>query len=573
MSTVIEHRSIGDLTSLSQFPPVLQRILSARNVVDPETMEYGLSQLLPFDDLLNINQAVARLMQALAGGERILIVGDFDVDGATSTTLAVLALRAMGAKDVDYLVPNRFDYGYGLSPEIVDVAHQSSPDLIVTVDNGISSVAGVARARELGIDVLVTDHHLPGEVLPEDCILINPSLPEDKFPSTALAGVGVIFYVMVALRSGLKDNGWFDQQQIACPKMSDYLDLVALGTVADLVPLDKNNRVLVHQGLARIRQFPVRPGLQALINVSKREAATLLTSDFGFAIAPRLNAAGRLDDMSLGIECLLTQDAARARDIAEQLDQLNVDRKLIEQQMKQEAIAIVERLSLADESACALTLYEDSWHQGVVGLVASRIKDKTHYPVIAFASVGDGTLKGSGRSIPGLNLRDVLARMDAINADLIIKFGGHAMAAGLSIHERQLNEFTECFNRVVAEMADPNIFQKKWLTDGVLSSHDLTLDMAHLLRHSGPWGQAFPEPVFDGVFDVIEQRLVGGHHLKLTLQHPDGQYPISAICFNVDLKLWPNYDCRQVQVVYRLDINAFRNQTTLQLMIDQLWGA
>ncbi len=573
MSAVIEHRSIGDLTSLSQFPPVLQRILSARNVVDPESMEYGLSQLLPFDSLLNINQAVARLMQALANGERILIVGDFDVDGATSTTLAVLALRAMGAKDVDYLVPNRFDYGYGLSPEIVDVAHQSSPDLIVTVDNGISSVAGVARARELGIDVLVTDHHLPGEVLPEDCILINPSLPEDKFLSTALAGVGVIFYVMVALRAGLKDSGWFDQQQIACPKMSDYLDLVALGTVADLVPLDKNNRVLVHQGLARIRQFPVRPGLQALINVSKREAATLLTSDFGFAIAPRLNAAGRLDDMSLGIECLLTQDAARARDIAEQLDQLNVDRKLIEQQMKQEAIAIVERLSLADESACALTLYENSWHQGVVGLVASRIKDKTHCPVIAFAAVGDGTLKGSGRSIPGLNLRDVLARMDAINADLIIKFGGHAMAAGLSIHERQLNEFTECFNQVVAEMADPDIFQKKWLTDGVLSSHDLTLDMAHLLRHSGPWGQAFPEPVFDGVFNVIEQRLVGGHHLKLTLQHPDGQYPISAICFNVDLKLWPNYDCKQVQVVYRLDINAFRNQTTLQLMIDQLWEA
>ncbi len=573
MSAVIEHRLVGDLSQLSQFPPLLQRILSGRNVIDPVTVEYGLSQLLPFDNLLNIEQAVARLTLALAHDERLLIVGDFDVDGATSTTLAVLALRAMGAKHVDYLVPNRFDYGYGLSPEIVDVAYQSTPNLIITVDNGISSIAGVARARELGIDVLVTDHHLPGDMLPEDCILINPSLPGDNFPSAALAGVGVIFYVMLALRAELKAQGWFEQQGLPCPKMSEYLDLVALGTVADLVPLDKNNRVLVHQGLARIRQLPVRPGLQALIDVSKREAASLLTSDFGFAIAPRLNAAGRLDDMSLGIECLLTQDKNRAHEIAMQLDQLNVDRKLIEQQMKQEAIAIVERLSITHETAHGLTLYQENWHQGVVGLVASRIKDKTHRPVIAFAAVGDGTLKGSGRSIAGLNLRDVLARVDALQPGLIVKFGGHAMAAGMSLFADKLEDFSQCFDQVVRAMADPGIFQQKWLTDGVLSASDLTLEIAHLLRHSGPWGQAFPEPVFDGVFVVIEQRLVGGNHLKLTLQHPDGQYPLSAICFNVDLKLWPNYHCQQVRIVYHLDINAFRNQTTLQLMIDQLWEA
>ncbi|MBV53782.1 MAG: single-stranded-DNA-specific exonuclease RecJ [Coxiellaceae bacterium] len=571
MSAIIEHRKVGDISRLSEFPPVLQRILSARDVVDRHAVDYELSQLLPYHSLLNIDAAVDRLIKAVTNSQNILVIGDFDVDGATSTTLAVSALRAMGAKTVDYLVPNRFDYGYGLSPEIVDVAYQSAPDLIITVDNGISSISGVARARELGIDVLVTDHHLPGEDLPKDCILINPSLHGDQFPSVSLAGVGVIFYVMLALRAGLKAQGWFEQESIPCPKMSEYLDLVALGTVADLVPLDKNNRVLVHQGLARIRKFPVRPGLQALIDVSKREAASLLTTDFGFAIAPRLNAAGRLDDMSLGIECLLTQDHAYARDIAEQLNQLNVDRKLIEQKMKQEALAIVERLSITTDTMHALTLYEENWHQGIVGLVASRIKDKTHRPVIVFASVGDGTLKGSGRSIAGLNLRDVLARIDALDSSLIIKFGGHAMAAGLSICEEKFRDFSKSFNEVVELMAHPDIFQQKWVTDGSLSADDLTLDMADLLRQSGPWGQAFPEPQFDGIFDVIEQRLVGGSHLKLTLQHPDGMYPVSAICFNVDVNHWPNHHCCQIKIVYRLDINAFRNNKTLQLMVDQLW--
>ncbi len=571
MSTVIEHRTIGDLSQLAPYPPLLQRILSARQITSPEAMDYALKSLHPFAELLNIDFAVSRLIHAIEHQEHILIVGDFDVDGATSTALVTHALKAMGAKQVNYLVPNRFDFGYGLSPEIVDVANQSSPDLIVTVDNGISSIAGVARARELGIDVLITDHHLPGDVLPDDCIIINPSLPGDQFPSKALAGVGVIFYVMLALRAGLKAHGWFERAKIDCPKMSDYLDLVALGTVADLVPLDKNNRVLVHQGLCRIRQFPIRHGMQALIDVAKRDKSALLTSDFGFAIAPRLNAAGRLDDMSLGIECLLTDDPQRANEIANQLDQLNVDRKLIEQQMKQQAIEIVDKLKISDESACAITLFEKTWHQGVVGLVASRIKDKVHRPVMVFAAVGDGTLKGSGRSITGLNLRDILARVDSLNPGLIIKFGGHAMAAGMSMDVDKLELFTECFNQVVHEMADPTIFQKKWLTDGVLAASDFTLEMANMLRQAGPWGQAFPEPIFDGVFNVLEQRLVGSHHLKLTLQHPEADYPLSAICFNVDLNVWPNHRCEQVHAVYRLDINAFRNKTSLQLMIDQLW--
>lgn len=571
MDVVIERRELASTHQLSQLPPLLQRVLTGRGVLDAQSMDYQLKYLLPFSSLSNIDAAATRLATAVTQQQSMLIVGDFDVDGATSTALAVTVLRDMGAKHVSYLVPNRFEYGYGLSPEIVDVAARQKPDLIITVDNGISSLAGVERAVSLGIDVLITDHHLPGDTLPSPCIIVNPSLPDDAFPSQALAGVGVIFYVMLALRAALTSQGWFERSGMSHLNMSQYLDLVALGTVADLVPLDKNNRILVKQGIRRIQQYPVRPGIQALMDVSKREVARLTASDFGFAIAPRLNAAGRLDDMTLGIECLLCHDLQQARAMAQQLDQLNSERKAIEQQMKQEALALVsQREYQADASVLGLCLHEPDWHQGVVGLVASRIKDQVHRPVIAFADAGNNELKGSGRSIPGLNLRDILQRVDVMEPGLIIKFGGHAMAAGLSIPTDLFDRFSLRFNEAVSLMSESHHFAKTWLTDGELSPDEFTLDMACLLRDHGPWGQAFPEPIFDGVFNIVEQRLVGGQHLKLQLQHPESAFPVEAIAFFINPDKWPNLACTRLKVIYQMDVNHFRSQRQLQLIIQYM---
>jgi len=572
MDAVIERRRSNDAVNFPGMPKVIQNILTARGVAEPSDIDYQLNQLLPFTSLSNIEQAAKRLADAVSLGEHILIVGDFDVDGATSTTVAVLSLRAMGAQQVSYLVPNRFEYGYGLSSAIVDVAAKMKPDLIVTVDNGISSVDGVKRAREYGIDVLVTDHHLPGEQLPEDCIIVDPSLHGDIFPSKSLAGVGVIFYVMLALRAELKAQSFFENKNIANVNMSQFLDLVALGTVADLVPLDKNNRILVKQGLRRIRQNSTRPGIQALIDVSKRNIQELVANDFGFAIAPRLNAAGRLDDMSLGIECLLSSDYKTARAMAEQLDSLNIERKAIEQQMKLEAVKLVDKINLQPTDSYGLCLYEKSWHQGVVGLVASRIKDQAYKPVIAFADAGDGSLKGSGRSIPGLNLRDVLQRVDTLEPGLLLKFGGHAMAAGMSIMAASFDRFHELFNEAVLQMTASDLFNKVWLTDGELSADSFTLDMACLIQEHGPWGQGFPEPIFDGVFDIIDQRIVGGNHLKLSLQPAGGLYPVDAICFYVDTEIWPNHNCSQLKAIYQLDVNLFRDTKKLQLIVQSIWA-
>lgn len=555
----------------TRMAPLLQRLYSARGVLDDAASTLELSQLLP-PEMKGMEQAVARLQRALEQGERILILGDFDADGATSSALALRVLRAFGCVHVDFLVPNRFEYGYGLSPEIVEVAAEAVPDLIVTVDNGIASIDGVALANAKGIDVLVTDHHLPGDQLPEACAIVNPNQRGCPFPSKALAGVGVMFYVLSALRAALTTSGWFEKQGLATPKMADYLDLVALGTVADVVPLDRNNRILVAQGIRRIRAGLASPGIYALLEVGKRDPSVLQANDLGFAVGPRLNAAGRLDDMSLGIRCLLADSTDAARALASELDSLNRERREIEQGMQEEALRFIDNLKLDDASLpLGITLHDDTWHPGVVGLVASRIKERFHRPVIAFAPEGERNLKGSGRSIAGVHIRDVLDLVSKRCPGLILKFGGHAMAAGLSIPRNRLADFEQAFAQCIAETAAPEIFAAKLLSDGELDAEELVQDTAQLLQDAGPWGQQFPEPRFDGEFLLINQRIVGEKHLKLVVA-PFGapQQVIDAIAFNVDLAQWPNPDAQRVYLYYGLDINHFRGSTQLQLMVESL---
>jgi len=563
--------------SQANFPdtvsPILQRIYAARGALAEQSVETDLKGLLKPDDLKGLPEAVNLIKTALELQQRILIVGDFDCDGATSSALAVQALSRMGAKQVDFLVPNRFEYGYGLTPEIVEVAKAYQPDLIITVDNGISSLEGVAAANEAGIQVIVTDHHLPGEALPNAAAIVNPNQQGCEFPSKNLAGVGVIFYVMTALRSALREQGWFGQQGLAEPNMAEFLDLVALGTVADVVPLDQNNRRLVESGLKRIRAGRVRPGIKALLEISKRSASRLVSSDLGFALGPRLNAAGRLDDMSLGIQCLLSDDEYLAREMAVQLDELNHDRKAIESDMQRTAMNDLQVLHLnEDELPFGLSLFNEDWHQGVVGILASRVKDRYHRPVIAFAQSDDETqIKGSARSIPGLHIRDALDAVAARHPQLLSKFGGHAMAAGLSLNKVDFTAFSTAFDQevrrqLVKEDLEPLIF-----SDGELSAEDFNLLFAQSLRDGGPWGQHFPEPVFDGVFYLQQQRIVGQKHLKMLLSlEPKSQQMIDAIAFNVDVQAWPNDSAEQVRLVYKLDINEFRGQQSVQLLVDYI---
>ncbi|GLS26732.1 single-stranded-DNA-specific exonuclease RecJ [Marinibactrum halimedae] len=575
------------------FPPLLQRIYAHRSVQHPNELDYTLKQLSRPDLFKGLPVAIEVLVQAIEEGKRIMIVGDFDADGATSSSVAMLALRAMGAAWVDYLVPNRFEFGYGLTPEIVRVAAQSSPDVIITVDNGISSIDGVDEAKRLGMQVVVTDHHLPGESLPEADAIVNPNQPGCAFPSKNLAGVGVIFYVMNALRGALRERGWFQSQyfqslQLPEPNMGDFLDLVALGTVADVVPLDANNRVLVHQGLQRMRAGRMRPGIRALLEVAKRDPERIVAADLGFAVGPRLNAAGRLDDMSIGIRCLTTDDPYEAQSLAETLHDLNQDRRSIETSMQKEALASLAALGLEDADAeqmpWGLCLYDANWHQGVIGILASRIKDKFHRPVIAFAPAdlaatsesqvaeqGDFEIKGSARSIPGLHIRDALAAVDARHPGLIKKFGGHAMAAGLSLRADQFETFQQAFDREVRAMLDEKDLTATLLTDGELRPNEFSLPLAHQLRQAGPWGQQFPEPLFDGEFLVVQQRIVGEKHLKMVLAHPDApQNVLDAIAFNVDTTVWPDPSITRVHVAYQLDVNVFRGRESVQLMINHL---
>lgn len=567
----IKQRTIPTTTllpSLHATSPVLQRIYAARGIVSEEQLDKRLQALLPFNTLTGIEQAVVRLEQAFLSQQRILVVGDFDADGATSSALAVAALRSMGALHVEFLVPNRFEFGYGLTPAIVEVAKKWHPQLIITVDNGIASIEGVDAANAASIDVLITDHHLPAEILPKACAIVNPNQLGDNFQSKSIAGVGVIFYVMLALRRQLSSSGWFSSQDIPEPNMSQFLDLVTLGTVADVVALDQNNRILINQGLMRIRQGLCRPGIRALIEVAGRTCEQLRENDLGFVVAPRLNAAGRLDDMSLGIECLLCEDLDKARLLASHLDELNIERRRIETEMKDQAMQALDKLTLNDVSLpIALCLLDQSWHQGVIGILAGRLKERYHRPVIAFAAVSEGELKGSARSVPGLNIRDVLAAIDKDNPGLITRFGGHAMAAGLSMHPEAFLPFQQALLAEVAKHIDISQCEGELLSDGPLQVTELTLEMATLIREAGPWGQQFPEPVFDNVFEILEQRLVGQHHLKLTLQHEQGSGAVDAIAFNIDLKTWPNPRARYMRAAYRLDINQYHGRTKLQLVI------
>lgn len=575
MKKIIRPRTLpAEMPLLPEMHPVLARIYALRGVRSNAELRRVLQALAPARQLKGVEAALDLLEKALRAERAVLVVGDFDADGATSTALAVLALRAMGAR-VDYLVPNRFEYGYGLTPEIVALARRSKAvDLIVTVDNGISSLEGVAAAQAAGLEVLITDHHLPGAELPPAEAIVNPNQPGCEFPSKHLAGVGVIFYLLSSLRTRLKESGWFAAKGLPEPVMASYLDLVTLGTVADVVPLDANNRVLVHQGLVRIRAGRCRPGITALLAVAGKEPSQLVATDLGYQVAPRLNAAGRLNDMSLGIECLLTDVPELAAEYATELDRLNLERRSIEASMQQEAFAALRQLSL-DSSRLphGLVLFDPHWHQGVIGIVAGRIKERYHRPVIAFAPAdspdGEPLLKGSARSIPGVHIRDVLDTVAARHPGLISRFGGHAMAAGLSLPLAHLERFRDAFDAAVQEAAQSADLEPVLYSDGELPPECFSESFAELLREAGPWGQGFPEPLFHGEFLCLEQRLLKERHLKLSLCHPASNRVFDAIAFSVDRERWPN-EAQRVRVAYRLDINEFRGSRSLQLRVEYL---
>ncbi|HLB57059.1 MAG TPA: single-stranded-DNA-specific exonuclease RecJ [Coxiellaceae bacterium] len=573
MPTKISRRKINDhaINTLSTLPSLLQRIYAARDVQSIADIDRSLSALLPFSDLTDIEKSAIRLISAITKQENILIIGDFDADGATSTAVAVSALKSFGAKNVDFLVPNRFTFGYGLTPEIVDLAKKiKNPHLIITVDNGIASIEGVARANEYNIDVVVTDHHLQGTTLPDAVAIVNPNRKDDNFKSKALAGVGVIFYVMLAVRAQLEAENYFAKNNIAKPNMAEFLDLVALGTVADVVPLDKNNRILVHQGLQRIRAGLSRAGIRALLQIAGRNAEKLAAIDLGFLIGPRLNAAGRLDDMSLGIHCLLENDFDRALILARQLDQLNIERRAIENEMKEQAFHAVDKLNLEKQLPIGICLYDETWHQGVIGLVASRVKDKLNRPTIAFAKADDIIIKGSARSVKGVHIRDVLDEIATQHPQLLSKFGGHAMAAGLSIQLKDFAAFSAVFEKTVSRYLSKDQLHRVIESDGELSHDDFTLENAELIKDAGPWGQQFPEPLFDGEFEIISQRLVGTNHLKLVLQPKNSARKVDAIAFQVDTNLWPNHRVTSAKIAYRLERNEFRGVAALQLIVEEI---
>lgn len=572
MRKKIIRRDVSDFVSeplLTQEQKLLSRLFFSRGESEHSLQDYQLDKLFKPHQLSGINKALDLLQVALEKQERIVIVGDFDADGATSTALLFRCLKAFGFIYVDYLIPNRFDFGYGLTPEIVDLSKCYQPDLIITVDNGISSHEGILRAQENGVKVLVTDHHLAAETLPPAEAIVNPNQPNCSFPSKNLAGVGVIFYVMLALRAALKEKKYFEKNNIIEPNMAQYLDLVALGTVADVVPLDFNNRVLVAQGLARIRSGRGSTGVNALLSVAGKSVSAISSTDLGFILGPRLNAAGRLDDMSLGVRCLISDDEPETLSIAQQLDSLNVDRRLIEQGMQKEALTALEHIDDSLEQDAAICLYQDDWHQGVVGIVASRIKDRFHRPTIVFAQNDDGSLKGSGRSIPGVHLRDVLDEVAKKQPKVLKKFGGHAMAAGLSLAEKDLPVFKETLNQVVETKLTQENSKPVIVTDGPLHSEYFNLKVAHMIKNAGPWGQHFDEPSFDDIFTLVQQRIVGQKHLKLTLSLKEhSNILVDAIAFNVDIQEWPDPEVKYIHAAYKLDVNEYRGSESLQLIVN-----
>jgi len=569
--TIVVRPIKNNLTLQANIHPLLERIFLARGIKAIGELERGLDKLPSPWLLSGMESMVAHLLTAIKEQQKITVVGDFDADGATSCAVAVKGLQLLGAGEVNFVVPNRFEYGYGLTPEIVELVSRNKPDIIITVDNGISSIDGVKAAQNLGIKVLVTDHHLPGQELPPADAIVNPNLPGDKFPSRALAGVGVMFYVLLALRGRLREHHWFEQQGKTEPNLAQFLDYVALGTVADVVPLDQVNRILIYQGLTRIRSGRCHPGVHALIEISGRNHLVLTAADLGFALGPRLNAAGRMDDMSLGIQCLLTEDPVLAKAMALQLDDLNQDRKGIEGQMKQEALAFLGRMKTLDVNylPAGVCLFDESWHQGVIGILASRIKDQLHRPVIAFAPAGKDLIKGSARSIPGVHIRDVLSDIAASHPKLLSKFGGHAMAAGLSIRMHDYPAFALAFDALVRKrLADVDLEQKIW-SDGELAEQDMTLELAEILQAAAIWGHDFPEPIFHGAFDIVQARIVGHQHLKMVMRKLKGDVLLDAIAFFVDKpEQW--LGMRRCNAAYKLDINEYKGQRSVQLQVQYL---
>ncbi|MBI1732465.1 MAG: single-stranded-DNA-specific exonuclease RecJ [Gammaproteobacteria bacterium] len=549
-------------------PLLLRRVYANRNIVSTAELDHSLGALLSHSSLAGVGAAAVLLADAIAANERIMIIADYDADGATACALAIRGLRSCGARHVDYLVPDRMRDGYGLQPPLAESAARAGAQVLITVDNGIAAHEGIARAAALGMKVLVTDHHLPGASLPGMCIIVNPNQPGDVFPSKAVAGVGVMFYVLAALRQCLRERGWFARQGIEEPNLASLLDLVALGTVADVVSLDHNNRIFVAQGLARIRAGRGQPGVRALLAAANRDAVRAVSNDLAFAAGPRLNAAGRLTDMRLGIECLLTDDRNAAHRMAVELDRLNRERRQIQAQMQEQALNDLGPVDAAG-AAPVLCIYRAEWHAGVVGVLAAQIKERVHRPVIAFARDADGMLKGSARSVSGIHIRDVIANVNAVHPGLIARFGGHAMAAGLTLAEANLDHFARA---VEAELAEhwpaPEATQALW-SDGELADADFTLETAMMLRDAGPWGQSFPEPLFDGEFTVSAARVVGNDHLKLSLAAGPGRRALDAIAFNQagDVNLGAG---DRAHLAYRLDVNEYNGRQSVQLVVEQI---
>jgi len=569
----IQQRNTGDISELpEEWPTCIRRIMAARGIVKADELTFDLAELPKPSQMLGMEPAVALLIQALQQQWRVIIVADFDSDGATSCALMMRGLRMMGLQHIDFIVPNRFVHGYGLTTELLnEIDSDTQPDLLITVDNGIASLEGVALAKQRGMQVLITDHHLAAEQLPDADAIVNPNQPGDTFPSKMLAGVGVAFYVLLGLRQGLRDSNWFELQQLAEPRLVELLDLVALGTVADVVPLDRLNRTLVDLGLKRMRQGRACAGISALLQIAGKDISRLSAQDLGFAIAPRLNAAGRMEDMGLGIDTLLTDNFAMAQQAAQLLDQINLERRSVEQGMQLEALAMLEKLQLNETSeAAAYCLYEESWHQGVIGLLASRIKEKLHRPVIVFAPGEPGEIKGSARSITGVHIRDVLVNVAAKYPDLILRFGGHAMAAGLTLKQNDFSLFEQAFREAVELAADPTVFERALYSDGELSTQELNMQLAEQLPVLAPWGQAFPEPQFHGNFVLQNYRHVGqqSDHLRLTIKLDDGR-EVTAMAFRQTAPAWLEIG-QKVGLHYRLDVNEFRQSKSLQLLVDNL---
>jgi single-stranded-DNA-specific exonuclease len=565
MKKQIKRRPLPDSINLPEnLHPVIKRVLAARQVKDMKELDYATQNLLPFASLLGIDTAINLLTEALFQQWRILIVADYDADGATSCALAMKALQQMGAKYVNYLVPNREKHGYGLSPDIVALALPYQPQLLITVDNGIASISGVQAAKKQGMRVLVTDHHLTADQLPDADAIVNPNQPQDTFPSKHLCGVGVIFYVMMALRAKLRELGWFAAQKLSEPNLANFLDLVALGTVADVVSLDYNNRILVEQGLRRIRANHCCPGIRALLQISKREQTYLVASDLAFFLGPRLNAAGRMDDMSYGIACLLSEDETTALQHAQLLENFNQERRFVEEGMQEEALQRLDKLGNPATLPIGLCLFEETWHQGVIGILAARVKDRLHRPVIIFTHAEENQMRGSARSVAGVHIRDVLANIQAQQPEIITKFGGHAMAAGLTLPKQHFDRFQLLFDAEVRKYLSVDDLQGIIFSDGSLKATDLNLELAEQLRMMTPWGQNFPEPMFDGEFELLERRVLKDKHLKMSVRPPEGGASVEVIAFYTVDKNWP-LAVKQVKLAYKLDINVFRGFKNVQL--------